>query len=72
VTIQTLLALEADLKDIDIEGLREMINEHLEKEKADKIEQARGARDQAFRDCLRARRIKDQRERLKRDIQALQ
>jgi hypothetical protein len=37
VTIQTLLALEADLKDIDIEGLREMINEHLEKEKADKI-----------------------------------
>jgi hypothetical protein len=72
VTIQTLLALEADLKDIDIEGLREMINEHLEKEKADKIEQARGARDQAFRDYLRARRIKDQRERLKRDIQALQ
>ena len=36
-----------------------MINEHIEKEKADKIEQARGARDQAFRDCLKARRIKD-------------
>ena len=30
VTVQTLLALEADLKDIDIEGLREMINEHIE------------------------------------------
>jgi hypothetical protein len=60
------------LKDIDIEGLREMINEHIEKEKANKIEQVRGARDQAFKDCLKARRIKDQRERLKRDIQALQ
>jgi hypothetical protein len=47
------------MKDIDIEGLREIINEHIEKEKADKIEQARGARDQAFRDCLKARRIKD-------------
>jgi hypothetical protein len=72
VTVQTLLALEADLKDIDIEGLREMINEHIEKEKANKIEQVREARDQAFKDCLKARRIKDQRERLKRDIQALQ
>jgi hypothetical protein len=47
------------LKDIDIEGLREMINEHIEKEKANKIEQVREARDQAFKDCLKARRIKD-------------
>lgn len=66
-----LLALEADLKDIDIEGLREMISDHKEKEKANKIEQVRGVRDQTFRDCLKARRIKDQRERLKRDIQQL-
>ena len=38
VTIQKLLSLESDLKDIDIEGLREMISEHREKEKADRIE----------------------------------